>query len=107
MDTDALKEIWLLLRNDDCLFPLYPGEQCLLEYSYRVPEGKWGHWFQRAVRWSTRYLRARLVFPTSHDPGPANVWATEITNWSERNVRLKEKQARSVSAPGRQRTTFD
>ena len=88
VDTDALKEIWLLMRNDDCHFPLYPGESCLLEYSYRVPEGKWGHWFQRAVRWSTRYLRARLVFAMPHDPGPGNVWATEITNSSERYVRL-------------------
>jgi hypothetical protein len=88
VDTDALKEIWLLLKNDDYHFPLYPGERCLLEYSYRVPEGKWGHWFQRAVRWSTRYLRARLVFPMSHDPGPANVWATEITKSAERYVRL-------------------
>ncbi len=88
VDTDALKEIWLQLRNEDSRFPLYPGERCLIEYSYRVPEGKWGHWFQRAVRWSTQYLRARLVFPVSHDPGPANVWATEITKSSERYIRL-------------------
>ncbi|MDP4510350.1 helix-turn-helix domain-containing protein [Nonomuraea turcica] len=75
-DRDAFKEVWLRFENDDGRFPLYPGEQAWLEYSYTVSDQKWGRWFQRAVRLPTQYLAVELAFPSALDPV---VWGTETS----------------------------
>jgi peptide deformylase len=75
-DRDAFKEVWLLFENDDGRFPLYPGESTTIEYSYRVSDTKWGHWFQRAVRLPTHRLTVELDFPLRLEPA---VWGTETT----------------------------
>jgi transcriptional regulator with XRE-family HTH domain len=76
LDRDALKEIWLLFQNRDTKFPLYPGQDCWIHYSYVVSDQKWGPWFQRAVRLPTRRLSVRLSFPTRLQPV---VWGTETS----------------------------
>jgi hypothetical protein len=80
-DRDSLKELWLLFRNDSRQFPLYPGEETCLDYSYRVCAEKWGHWFQRAVRLPTRRLTAHLQLPAALDPA---VWGIEVSPTAER-----------------------
>jgi peptide deformylase len=79
-DRDAFKEVWLLFENDEARFPLYPGERATIEYSYRVGEDKWGHWFQRAVRLPTRRLSVHLDFPASLRPV---VWGMESSLTAE------------------------
>lgn len=76
-DQDALKEAWLLFRNSQCSFPLYPGGHNLIEYTYRVPAEKWGFWFQRAIRLPTRQLAIQLIFPVEFTPH--RVWGTEMS----------------------------
>ena len=49
-DRDAFKEAWLCFENDRGRFPLYPGQAATISYSYTVDDGRWGPWFQRAVR---------------------------------------------------------
>jgi hypothetical protein len=73
-DRDAFKEFWLLFRNPQAQFPLYPGESASIEYTYTVSDDKWGNWFQRAVRLPTRRLSIQLAFPESLDPV---VWGIE------------------------------
>jgi len=80
-DRDSLKELWLLFRNPSRQFPLYPGEETCLDYSYRVCAEKWGHWFQRAVRLPTRRLSVHLHFPGALDPA---VWGVEVSPTAER-----------------------
>ncbi len=79
-DRDAFKEVWLLFENDDTRFPLYPGRQTTIEYSYVVGQDKWGTWFQRAIRLPTRRLSVRLCFPASVQP---LVWGVETSLTSE------------------------
>ena len=47
-----------------------------IEYSYTVDDGRWGQWYQRAVRWPTRHLTVQLRFPAALDPV---VWGTETS----------------------------
>lgn len=75
-DRDSFKEVWLSFENEHSMFPLYPGQSALLEYSYVVGEDQWGQWFQRAVRLPTRALSVELRFPASLGPG---VWGTETS----------------------------
>jgi transcriptional regulator with XRE-family HTH domain len=75
-DQPYSKQVWLQFRNGDYEFPLYPGARTWIEYSYTVPEGTWGHWFQRAIRLPTRYLSVRLTFPARLEP---RVWGTETS----------------------------
>ncbi|MGH3853420.1 MAG: peptide deformylase [Pseudonocardiaceae bacterium] len=70
-DRDAFKKVWLLFANDNCQFPLYPGQSTWIEYTYTVGDDKWGNWFRRAVRLPTRHLSVKLDFPTDLDP---TVW---------------------------------
>jgi transcriptional regulator with XRE-family HTH domain len=49
-DRDAFKEVWLEFSNPSSRFPLYPGQEAVITYSYTVGAAKWGTWFQRAVR---------------------------------------------------------
>lgn len=79
-DRDAFKEIWLLFENADGKFPLYPGQCCRLAYSYDVDDGRWGPWFQRAIRLPTERLSVRLVFPAELR---ATVWGTETSLTAE------------------------
>jgi hypothetical protein len=79
-DRDSIKELWLLFRNQDRQFPLYPGEETSLEYGYRVSADKWGTWFQRAVRLPTRRLAVHLQIPAALDP---TVWGTEVSPAAE------------------------
>lgn len=74
LDRDSFKEFWLLFRNPQARFPLYPGESASIEYAYTVSDEKWGNWFQRAVRLPTRRLSIQLAFPESLDPV---VWGIE------------------------------
>jgi transcriptional regulator with XRE-family HTH domain len=80
VDRDAFKEIWLLFENDQGRFPLYPGERTTVEYSYRVREEQWGHWFERAVRLPTRRLVVQMRFPVECDP---QVWGVETSMAAE------------------------
>jgi peptide deformylase len=79
-DRDAFKEIWLLFENARGKFPLYPGQRATLAYSYAVDDGRWGPWFQRAVRLPTGHLSVRLVFPSEARPA---VWGTETSTTAE------------------------
>jgi transcriptional regulator with XRE-family HTH domain len=76
VDQPVIKQVWLQFKNESYEFPLYPGERAWIEYSYNMPEGIFGHWFQRAIRLPTRYLSVRLTFPTDLDP---RVWGTETS----------------------------
>ncbi|WP_232794963.1 hypothetical protein [Kitasatospora sp. NRRL B-11411] len=69
-----------MFENEDGRFPLYPGDATWIEYAYSVTEGKWGHWFQRAVRLPTEHLLVRLDFPAGLDPV---VWGTETSMTAE------------------------
>lgn len=75
-DRDAFKEIWLTFANDQARFPLYPGQEAEITYSYTVSGDKWGPWFQRAVRVPTRELSVTLAFPSALKP---TVWGTETS----------------------------
>ncbi|MFI7087643.1 peptide deformylase [Streptomyces anulatus] len=75
-DRDAFKEIWLEFANARARFPLYPGQEAGITYSYSVTADKWGPWFQRAVRLPTRELTVSLSFPTDLQP---TVWGTETS----------------------------
>lgn len=76
-DRDSFKEIWLSFENEDSMFPLYPGQSAVLEYSYVVGSDQWGQWFQRAIRLPTRAVGVELRFPTAMEPG---VWGTETSS---------------------------
>jgi peptide deformylase len=75
-DRDAFKEIWLLFENDQCKFPLYPGDTTWIEYSYSVSAAKYGQWFQRAVRAPTERLAVQITLPTQLDHA---LWGMETT----------------------------
>ncbi|MFF8917452.1 peptide deformylase [Streptomyces sp. NPDC015032] len=75
-DRDAFKEVWLEFANTRTRFPLYPGQETGIAYSYSVTADKWGPWFQRAVRLPTRQLTVSLSFPTALQP---TVWGTETS----------------------------
>jgi peptide deformylase len=79
-DRDAFKEAWLCFENDRGRFPLYPGQSATISYSYTVDDGRWGPWFQRAVRLPTRRLSVDLMFPAALDPV---VWGTETSATAE------------------------
>lgn len=95
-DRDSFKEAWLCLENDRGRFPLYPGQRATVRYSYQVDVGRWGHWFQRAVRLPTRHLAVELAFPTELDPA---VWGTETSTTAEA-VPLHAPITRSTSDDG-------
>jgi peptide deformylase len=90
-DRDAFKEAWLCFENDRSRFPLYPGQQAVISYSYTVDDGRWGPWFQRAVRLPTRRLSVDLVFPAALDPV---VWGTETSATAEA-IPLRTRPARA------------
>lgn len=75
-DRDAFKEVWLQFQSATSRFPLYPGQEAEIIYSYNVSAEKWGPWFQRAVRLPTRRLSVELAFPTVTEP---TVWGTETS----------------------------
>jgi peptide deformylase len=75
-DRDAFKELWLVFENRLRKFPLYPGDSTWISYRYSVSDTKWGHWFQRAVRFPTQRLSVRLSFPLDLDPV---VWGLETS----------------------------
>jgi len=79
-DRDSFKEAWLCFENDQGRFPLYPGQHATLSYTYVVDDGRWGPWFQRAVRLPTDHLSVDLVFPAALDPV---VWGTETSTTAE------------------------
>jgi peptide deformylase len=79
-DRDSFKEAWLCFENDQGRFPLYPGQHATLSYSYVVDDGRWGPWFQRAVRLPTSHLAVDLIFPAALDPV---VWGTETSTTAE------------------------
>jgi peptide deformylase len=90
-DRDAFKEAWLCFENDRGRFPLYPGQHATIGYSYTVDDGRWGPWFQRAVRLPTSHLSVDLVFPAALDPV---VWGTETSTTAEA-VPLRTPPART------------
>lgn len=75
-DKDAFKEVWIQFRNSTSRFPLYPGQEAEITYSYSVSADKWGPWFQRAVRLPTRRLSVEVAFPAATEPA---VWGTETS----------------------------
>ncbi|MCB5908092.1 peptide deformylase [Streptomyces pinistramenti] len=75
-DRDAFKEVWLTFANNQARYPLYPGQEAEITYSYSVSADKWGPWFQRAVRVPTRELTVSLTFPAASEP---TVWGTETS----------------------------
>lgn len=42
-DRDAFKELWLQFGNGRTRFPLYPGQEAEITYSYSVSADKWGN----------------------------------------------------------------
>jgi transcriptional regulator with XRE-family HTH domain len=77
-DRDAYKKLVVLFESEGegVRLPLYGGEETTIEWSYRVPERKWGPWFQREVRWPTHSLAVRLALPAAAAPA---VWGTETS----------------------------
>jgi transcriptional regulator with XRE-family HTH domain len=75
-DRDASKEIWLLFRRGQRRFPLYPGQQATLDYTFHVPARQWGNYFQRSVRLPTKRISVHLEFP---DDFGAAVWGLETS----------------------------
>lgn len=67
-DHDAFKKLELLFENDTLKFPLYPNEKAVLRYSYSVPAGQYGRWFQREIRFPTRAITMNLMFPRGLQP---------------------------------------
>jgi len=98
-DRDAFKEAWLCFENDRGRFPLYPGQHATVRYSYVVDDGRWGPWFQRAVRLPTSHLSVDLIFPAGLDPV---VWGTETSTTAEA-VPLRAPPTRTGNGP---RTVF-
>jgi hypothetical protein len=72
-DSDTTKELWLRFENAERRFPLYPRHRATVDYTYQVPEFKFGNWFQRAIRLPTRELEMELDFPSHDEPA---VWGT-------------------------------
>ncbi len=79
-DRDAFKELWLLFENTDGRFPLYPGNSAWLDYTYRVGEDKWGHWWKRAIRLPTRRLSLCVDLPAERRPV---LWGMETSMTAE------------------------
>lgn len=96
-DRDSVKELWLNFGNESARFPLYPNQRKTIEYSYRVTEAKWGHWFQRAIRIPTRYMSVRIALPVEFDP---SVWGTETSTTAD-TVPLRDEI--NVEEEGRMR----
>jgi transcriptional regulator with XRE-family HTH domain len=94
-DRDSIKELWLLFRNQNRQFPLYPGEETSLEYSYQVCADKWGTWFQRAIRLPTRRLAVHLQMPAALDPA---VWGTEVSPAAEQRPLATPVQTEVIGA---------
>jgi transcriptional regulator with XRE-family HTH domain len=63
--SDAYLKLALVFGNARARFPLYPGEQTTVSYSYRVPVSQYGQWFQREIRFPTRALTMSLRLPVS------------------------------------------
>lgn len=84
-DRDSFKEVWLEFSNHSSRFPLYPGQETVITYSYTVGAAKWGSWFERAVRLPTRRLSVDLTLPMTLEPV---VWGTE-TSLSSRHAPLR------------------
>ncbi len=80
-DRDAFKEIWLLFENKRGKFPLYPGQDVWIDYSYSASAAKWGKWFQRAIRVPTERLSVEIDFPAANEPA---VWGLETSMSAER-----------------------
>lgn len=93
-DRDAFKEVWLEFANERMRFPLYPGQEAWITYSYSVSADKWGPWFQRAVRLPTRELTVSLSFPTYLQP---TVWGTE-TSLSANFAPLRTPPTQAIDA---------
>ncbi|MEU9167664.1 peptide deformylase [Streptomyces sp. NPDC048420] len=91
-DRDAFKELWLQFQGPTSRFPLYPGQEAEITYSYCVGAEKWGPWFQRAVRLPTRRLTVELAFPSETEPA---VWGTE-TSLSADVAPLKTQPQRTM-----------
>ncbi|MGF6888071.1 peptide deformylase [Nocardia sp. GAS34] len=81
-DRDAFKEVWLMFSalRGSRQFPLYPGQDCWIEYEYNVSEAHWGNWFQPAVRLPTNRLSVRLDFPAELEP---SVWGLQTSMAAE------------------------
>ncbi|MEV4344619.1 helix-turn-helix transcriptional regulator [Actinoplanes sp. NPDC049596] len=61
--SDAYLKLALVFGNARARFPLYPGDQTRVSYSYRVPVSQYGQWFQREIRFPTRALTMSLRLP--------------------------------------------
>jgi transcriptional regulator with XRE-family HTH domain len=96
-DRDALKEVWLLFENAQGRFPLYPGQQTTISYSYHVGADKWGNSFQRTIRQPTRRLEVEVEFPAALEP---RVWGVE-TSLSAEAIPLRTPIASQPSADDR------
>jgi hypothetical protein len=75
-DRDAEKVVALLFQNEERQFPLYPGEQAVISYTYRVSGEKWGNWFTRSTNWPTRLLEVAVDLPSTLRP---SVWGVQIS----------------------------
>src|SRR6266487_1770524 len=64
-DSPSFKDLWLLFRNQDAMFPLLPGESCSIAYEYTISDKHWGPWLKRKVRIPTRRLSSEISFPAS------------------------------------------
>lgn len=67
-DLESFKEIWLLFRNSEQRFPLFPGMSCSITYEYTVSNEHWGPWSKRKVRIPTNKLSLEFWFPAVMAP---------------------------------------
>lgn len=75
-DHDSSKDIWLLFKNGACEFPLYPGKEATVDYTFRASATKWGDFFQRSIRLPTRRVSVHLRFPLAFETA---VWGVETS----------------------------
>ena len=67
-DLPDYKEIWMLFRDDQEVFPLGPGESCSVSYYYKVSRRHWGNWSKRKIRIPTSKMSVVFSFPTRTIP---------------------------------------
>lgn len=62
-DIPDYKEIWMLFRHGQEVFPLKPGESCSITYEYKVSRRHWGNWSKRKIRIPTSRMSVIFSFP--------------------------------------------
>lgn len=91
---DSYLKLALTFANPRARFPLYPGEQATLAYSYTVPEAQYGQWFEREIRVPTRHLTMSVDLPAALDPVVTAATHSYLGTLEERPIRTAAGEGR-------------